>query len=110
MLPGATWFNIDRQTFGKEKIQINKEVKMPIWLIPVLSLVPSLVQAIESLFKPKTGASKLNAVINLAEQALTLSGTIDPKNIGDAERALFVDISNAVVKYNNAKGIFVKSA
>ena len=83
---------------------------MPIWLIPVLSLVPSLVHAVESLFKPKTGASKLNAVLNLAEQAVTLAGVVNPKDIGDAERALFVDISNAIVKYNNAKGVFTKSA
>ena len=81
---------------------------MPVWLIPVLGLIPTLVSAIESLFKPKTGPAKLNAVINLAEQALTLAGTIDPAKIGDAERALFVDISNAIVKYNNAEGIFIK--
>jgi hypothetical protein len=82
---------------------------MPTWLIPVLTLIPTLVHAVEGLFKAKTGPAKLNGVINLAEQALTLAGTIDPKNIGDAERVLFADVSNALVKYNNAKGIFLTS-
>ncbi len=82
---------------------------MVTWLIPILTLIPSLVGAIEGLFKPKTGPAKLNAVINLAEQALLLAGIVDPKHIGDAERALFVDVSNAIVKYNNAKGIFTQT-
>ena len=85
------------------------------WASLVMTLVPMLptfISAIESLFspKPKSGPQKLAAVQQLALQAVSLAGIIDPKQIGQNEQTLVQDITNAIVKYNNARGVFTHAA
>lgn len=82
-------------------------------LIPILlQALPSIVSAVETLFgkQPKSGAAKLNAGTQMVIQGLTIAHVIDPAQIGDPEVALAQDIQNAIVKYNNARGIFSKSS
>ncbi len=78
----------------------------------LVPLLPSLILQIESLFssKPKSGAQKLATVQQLALEAVTLAGIIDPKHIGQNEETLVQDITNAIVKYNNARGVFTHAA
>ena len=74
----------------------------------VLALVPGIVQAVETLFskQPKSGSEKLNASVQLVLQGLAVGHIIDPQQIGQPETDLATEISNAIVKYNNARGIF----
>ena len=74
----------------------------------ILMFGPGIVQAVEGLFshKPKSGAEKLNASVQLILQGLAVAHIIDPQQIGQAETDLATEISNAVVKYSNARGIF----
>ena len=73
---------------------------------------PSIVQAVERLFshKPKSGADKLNASVQLILQGLAVAHVIDPQQIGQPETDLATEISNAVVKYSNARGIFAHAS
>jgi hypothetical protein len=74
----------------------------------VLALIPGIVQAVETLFanRPKSGTEKLNASVQLVLQGLAVGHIIDPQHIGQPETDLATEISNAIVKYNNARGIF----
>jgi len=74
----------------------------------IVTLVPPIVGAIETLFgkKKAAGAEKLNAVVQLVLNGLAVGKVIVPQDIGEAETELVRDIANAVVKYNNTKGIF----
>jgi len=78
----------------------------------ILAFGPGIVQAVEALFskKPRSGADKLNASIQLILQGLAVAHVIDPEQIGQPETDLATEISNAIVKYNNARGIFTHSS
>jgi len=78
----------------------------------VLTLLPGIVQAFETLFskQPKSGAQKLNAGVQLTLQGLAVAHLIDPQQIGQPETDLATEISNAIVKYNNARGVFAHTS
>lgn len=78
----------------------------------VITLIPMLVKGVES-FKnwgAKAGADKLNTVTQMALNGLAVAHVIDPQHIGEPETTLVQDVSNAIVKYYNARGVFTKSA
>jgi hypothetical protein len=74
----------------------------------LISSLPQIIGAVETLFghKPKSGAEKLNAVQQLVINGLAYAKIVDPKDIGDAEMTLARKVTDAVVEYNNVKGIF----
>lgn len=78
----------------------------------ILMFGPGIITAVESLFshKPKSGSEKLNASVQLILQGLAVGHIIDPQHIGQPETDLASDVSNAIVKYYNARGVFLTSA
>jgi hypothetical protein len=74
----------------------------------VVQMLPGIIGAVEALFthQPKSGLEKLNATTQLVINGLAIAHIIDPKQIGDPEVALAQEVSTAIVKYNNARGIF----
>lgn len=74
----------------------------------IVQMLPNIIGAVETLFskKPKSGAEKLNATTQLVLNGLALAKIVDPAQIGQPEIDLAQDVSSAIVKYNNARGIF----
>jgi hypothetical protein len=78
----------------------------------VITLIPMLVKGVES-FKnwgSKAGSDKLNTVTQMALNGLAVAHIIDPTKIGEPETTLVQDVSNAIVKYYNKRGVFTTSA
>lgn len=78
----------------------------------VITLIPMLVKGVEG-FKNwgnKAGADKLNTVTQMALNGLAVAHVIDPQHIGEPETTLVQDVSTAIVKYYNKRGVFTTSA
>ena len=91
---------------------------LPVLLPVLLQVMPGFVISIEELShhkaaatgKPMTGAEKLNTVTSLAMTLLQAASIVDPKHVGQSEVALAQEVTNAIVKYSNAKGAFTHVA
>jgi len=80
------------------------------FILPLLQFIPSLVHGVESLVghnsQPLSGEQKLQTVVQMVMTGLTAAGVVLPNEVGDKEKQLVTDVTNDVVAYFNAKGIF----
>jgi hypothetical protein len=77
----------------------------------IVKFGPPIVAGVEALFshKAKSGTQKLSLTVDLVLEGLEAAEVIDSKDIGQPEIDLATGISNAIVKYNNDRGIFSHS-
>ena len=55
-------------------------------LLQGMSFIPAVVHGVEGLFGSKTGAQKKQAALQFVSSAMGVSGAVESKQIGDAEK------------------------